>query len=137
MATHDEPQPTSVEVFHELFMRYVNEGNLDGVVNLYEPDAVFIGREGEVLSKSSAIRDLYRGLLAMTPEFQIQPSIATIYASDLALDISEWRYNGKAPDGSEISDGGRSYVVCRRQSDDTWKIVIDNAYSYGAVPPTH
>jgi ketosteroid isomerase-like protein len=106
-------------------------------VNLYEPDAVFVGREGEVISESSAIRELYRGLFKITSEFQIQPSIATIYAGDLALDIGDWQYTGRAPDRSKISDGGRSYVICRRQSDGTWKIVIDNAYSYGAAPPIH
>ena len=41
MTTHDESQPTSIEFSHELFMRFVKEGNVDGIVNLYEPDAVF------------------------------------------------------------------------------------------------
>ena len=137
MSTHDESQPTSVESAHELFMRCVKEGNLDGLVNLYEPDAVFIGREGNVISGTDGIRELYRGLLAITSDFRIQPSIAIIYAGDIALDIGDWQYAGKAPDGSEISDGGRSHVICRRQSDKTWRIVIDNAHSYGALPSTH
>lgn len=135
MTTHDETQPTSIELAHKLFMKFVKEGNLDGIVNLYEPEAVFIGREGEVTSGSSAIREFYRGLLAITSEFQIQPSIATIYAGDIAVDIADWQFTGKAPDGSEVSNGGRAYVICRRHSDGTWKMVIDNPYSYGALPP--
>ena len=137
MSTHDESQPTGIESTHELFMRFVKEGNLDGLVDLYEPDAVFVGREGKAISGSSAIRELYQGLFSITSEFQIHPSIATLYAGDVALDIGDWQYTGKAPDGSEVSDGGRSYVVVRRQSDGTWKIVIDNPYSYGAVPAVH
>ena len=137
MTTHDESQPTSIEFSHELFMKFVKEGNLDGIVNLYEPAAVFIDREGKVTSGSSAIREFYRNLLTITSEFQIQPSIATIYAGDIALDIADWQFTGKAPDGSKISEGGRAYVICRLQSDGTWKIVIDNPYSYGAVPPIH
>ena len=66
MTTHDESQPTSIEFSHELFMRFVKEGNVDGIVNLYEPDAVFISREGKVSSGSSAIRELYRDLLTIT-----------------------------------------------------------------------
>jgi len=112
----------------------VKEGNLDGLVNLYEPDAVFVGRQGNPISGRDEIRELYRGLLAITSDFRIHPSIATVYAGDIALDIGDWAYAGKAPDGSEVSDGGRSYVVVRRQSDGTWKIVIDNPYSYGALP---
>ena len=137
MSSHDESQPTGVELTHELFMRCVKEGNLDGLVDLFEPDAVFVGREGKVTSGSTAIRELYRGLLGITSEFQIHPSIATLHAGDIALVIGDWQYTGKAPDGSKVSDGGRSYVVCRRQSDGTWKIVIDNPYSYGAIPPIH
>jgi hypothetical protein len=34
MTTYDESQPTSIEFFHELFMKFVKEGNLDGIVNL-------------------------------------------------------------------------------------------------------
>jgi uncharacterized protein (TIGR02246 family) len=137
MSAHDESQPTSVESTHELFMRCVKEGNLDGLVNLYEPDAVFVGREGKVISGSSAIRELYQGLFTITSDFRIHPSVATLYAGDIALDIGDWQYTGNAPDGSEVSDGGRSYVVCRRQSDGAWKIVFDNPYSYGAVPGVH
>jgi ketosteroid isomerase-like protein len=113
---------------------YVNEDT--NLVNLYEPDAVFIGREGNVISGTNGIRELYRGIFGITSEFQIHPCIATLYAGDMALDIGDWQYAGKAPDGSEVSDGGRSYVV-RRQSDGTWKIVVDSPYSYGAVPAIH
>jgi uncharacterized protein (TIGR02246 family) len=135
MTTQDESQPTSIEFWAELFVRYVNEGNLAGIVNLFESDSVFIDREGKTASGVDAIREVYQNLLALTPDFHIQPSIATIYAGDIALDIGDWYFTGVAPDGSKTSSNGRSYSVFRHHADGTWKLVIDNPFSYGAVPP--
>ena len=133
MSTYGEIQATSIELFSELFVEFVKEGNLEGIVSLYEPNAVFVDRDGKLTSGSSAIRELYRGLFSIKPEFQIQSSTATIYAGDIALNIGDWQLTGTASDGSKVSDSGRAYDVYRRQPDGTWKVVIDNPYGYGVI----
>jgi ketosteroid isomerase-like protein len=51
-----------------------------------------------------------------------------LLSSDLALLITEWSINGTEPDGKPINLTGRGTVVLRRQSDDTWLIVIENPW---------
>jgi ketosteroid isomerase-like protein len=51
-----------------------------------------------------------------------------LLSSDLALLITEWSINGTEPDGKPINLTGRGTVVLRRQSDDTWLIVIKNPW---------
>jgi len=47
--------------------------------------------------------------------------------------VAEWKMTGTAPDGSQVSDHGHTYDIVRRQSDGTWKIVVDNPW--GAFLP--
>ncbi|HEU4448107.1 MAG TPA: hypothetical protein VFR94_25780 [Nitrososphaeraceae archaeon] len=48
--------------------------------------------------------------------------------NDLALLITEWSINGTEPEGKPINLTGRGTVVLRRQSDDTWLMVIENSW---------
>lgn len=48
--------------------------------------------------------------------------------NDLALLITEWSINGTEPEGKPINLTGRGTVVLRRQSDDTWLMIIENPW---------
>jgi ketosteroid isomerase-like protein len=47
-------------------------------------------------------------------------------ADDIALVIVDWELRGTAPDGTAVTQGGRSADVLRRQSDATWRVLIDH-----------
>jgi ketosteroid isomerase-like protein len=47
-------------------------------------------------------------------------------ADDIALVIVDWELRGTAPDGTAVTHGGRSADVLRRQSDATWRVLIDH-----------
>jgi ketosteroid isomerase-like protein len=51
-----------------------------------------------------------------------------LQAGNLALLITEWSLNGTEPDGRIINLTGRGTVVLRRESDDTWLMVIENPW---------
>lgn len=118
------------ESLHELFEKFFNEGDLDRIARLYEPDAALVDRDGTIVSGKSSIVEYIRGLLSLQPTIRIE-HIHTIEAGDVAVLKSEWKMNGTAPDGSTISDGGRTYDIVRRQSDGTWKLVVDNPWGTG------
>ena len=48
--------------------------------------------------------------------------------SDLALVISEWSFNGTGPDSNPVNLAAVATDVLRRQSDGTWRIIIDNPW---------
>lgn len=115
------------ESAHELFERFVNEGDLDRIARLYEPDAALVDRDGSIVSGNASIAKYMRGLLSLRPKMQIRP-LRTIEAGDVAVLLSEWEMQGTAPDGSAISGGGHTYDIVRRRPDGTWKIVVDNPW---------
>lgn len=126
------PQPRTPESVHELFEVFVNEGDLESILCLYEPDAALVERTGKVVSGAGAIRESLRSLLSLKPKMRIQ-RLSTIDAGDVAVLISDWQVTGVAPDGSTVTNGGRTYDIVRRQADGTWRTIVDNPF--GVVLP--
>jgi ketosteroid isomerase-like protein len=99
------------EELDRLFLERANTGDVDGVVDLYEPDAVLVVPPGRLAVGTQAIRDVYTGLLAGRPRFTgvIRPAVR---AGDLALT-------------STVRAGNATVEVARRQPDGSWRWLID------------
>ena len=106
------------------FSDRVHAGDLDGLVALYEPLAVFEPRPGVVVRGRDAIREALGALLALRPRM-VARVVQVLEADDVALVVNEWNLTGIAPDGSEVHQGGRSADVVRRQPDGSWLVLVD------------
>ena len=49
-------------------------------------------------------------------------------AGDLALVIGVWSFDGTGPDGEPVHLAASNADVLRRQTDGTWRFVIDNPW---------
>ena len=99
------------EDLDRLFLERANAGDVDGVVALYEPQAVLAFPPGQLVTGAAAIREVYAGLLAGRPRFtgEIRPAIRH---GDLAVT-------------STVRAGNATVEVARRQPDGTWLWLID------------
>ena len=95
------------------FVLRANAGDVDGLVALYEPDAVLVGSEGQFLIGSAAIRDFYAGLLANQPTFVAGEQRPALRHGDIALT------------SSRLVNGIVTAEVARQQADGTWLWAID------------
>ena len=110
-----EPGETSI-----LFERYFADGDLDGLMSLYENDAVFPTTRATATGRDE-IRQTLRAYLDSGATLVFGTSLV-FPAGDLALIHTPWTM--QLPDGSS-SEGATAEVV-RRQADGTWKYIIDN-----------
>jgi uncharacterized protein (TIGR02246 family) len=101
-----------------------NAADLDGLVELYEPSAVFEPKPGVVVRGHDAIRHALHDLLAIKPTITTQ-TVQVLTGGDVALVVNEWAMTGTAPDGTELRHQGRSTDVVRRQPDGRWLVVVD------------
>lgn len=99
------------EDLDRLFLERANAGDVDGVVDLYEPHAVLVFPPGRPAVGTQAIREVYTDLLAGRPNFasEIRPAIRN---GDIALT-------------STVRAGNATVEVARRQPDGTWLWLID------------
>jgi ketosteroid isomerase-like protein len=97
-----------------LFVERANAGDIDGLVALYEPDAVIAFPPGQFTTGHAAIRGLYEQMLVNRPHFELEDPLPTIQSGDLALTSTPSKDNT-----------GVRVQVARRQTDGSWLRVID------------
>ena len=116
---------TNPEQVIQQFSQHLNEGNLEGALALYEPDATFAPRPGEAVHGLDAIRSALAGFVALKPKMtgEIQK---VLEADETALVINKWTLEGTQAEGTPISTSGQSADVLRRQADGTWRVLIDD-----------
>ncbi|HEX4491272.1 MAG TPA: nuclear transport factor 2 family protein [Acidimicrobiia bacterium] len=97
-----------------LFVERANAGDVDGLIELYEPEAVMAYPPGSQSTGHDAIRGVFTQMLANRPHFEPEPPLPTVQMGDLALTSTP----------PKDAAGARAQVV-RRQSDGSWLRVID------------
>jgi len=100
------------EDLSRLILQRLNAGDVDGLVALYESNAVLALPDGQIASGSDEIRRAYERLVAGRP-FEPGTQRPTLRCGDLALT------------SSRLANGVVTVEVARRQADGTWLWAID------------
>ena len=106
-------QALQPEDLSRFIVERLNAGDVDGLVALYEPDAVLAMGRGQVASGAGEIRTAYEQIVAGRLSFEPGVQQATHRCGDLALT------------SSRLADGTITAEVARRQPDGTWLWVLD------------
>jgi ketosteroid isomerase-like protein len=88
-------------------------GDVDGMVALYEPDALIDCGDGRIVRGIEAIRTFFTDLMASGRKFDFGNQRPAVISGDLALT------------STHSLDGSVTAEVARRQADGTWLWVID------------
>lgn len=95
-----------------LFNARANAGDVEGLVALYEPEAVLAA--GKVVATGHAeIRRFYTDLLAKKSDFPAAEELPAIVNDGLALTFAR------------LPNGSLSVEAARKQADGTWRWTID------------
>lgn len=109
---------------HAVFNERFNEGDLAGLLALYEPNAKLVPQPGQEVQGREAIRNALRGFLALKPRMNLTTRYV-LESGDTAVLSGQWKLTGTGPDGSAVEMSGRSVEVLRRQPDGTWLYLLD------------
>jgi uncharacterized protein (TIGR02246 family) len=104
-----------------------HQGDIDGIMRTYEPDAVVVGEPGTAVSGTPALRAMFAGFIAAKARFTFLGH-EVFQAEDIALHLTPWRMAGVASNGTALAASGLSVAVLRRQPDGRWLMVIDDPY---------
>ncbi len=122
-------QARTPEEIDHLFVKAMNEGDVESMLTLYEPDQVFVSQPGQpvVRGAGESLREKLRAFTSLRPQLKIEMK-HVVEAGDIALYCCQWTMQVTGPDGQEQTLSGRDANVARRQSDGTWRILIDNPF---------
>jgi ketosteroid isomerase-like protein len=110
-AAHE--RATQPEDLSRFFLERANAGDVEGLVALYQPDAVLAFPPGQITVGRAAIREVYQRLLSTRPTFTSQGQRPALHNGDLALT------------STRLPGGGATVEVARLQPDGTWLWVLD------------
>jgi uncharacterized protein (TIGR02246 family) len=120
------------EQVHRLFEEAFNAGDLDGLMELYEYDAALIAQPGSVAHGVDEARAALEGFLALKGRIRLDTKLV-VTVGELAYLSNSWSLTGTGPDGNPVVLGATTAEVARRQTDGSWRYVIDNAWGDQAV----
>ena len=122
----DVPRDTPEKVLQAI-VDGINGGNLDALMTLYEPEAGFASEPGNLALGHSGIRESLAGFISMKGTLDLKVT-RVLQASDLALVVGVWSFEGTGLDGGSVKLSGHNADVLRRQADGSWRFVIDNPW---------
>ena len=117
---------TTPEECDALFARHLNAGDADGVVALYEPDAVLVMDPNAPARGLDAIRKALSVFVAVRPNIIMNVRHTFRAGDDLAVLYNDWTVTGTGPDGAPMADSGKAIEIVRRQPNGTWRFAIDD-----------
>jgi ketosteroid isomerase-like protein len=113
--------------FLSSYVEKFNARDISSLISLYETNACFVSRPGQVVNGLENIRQSLQSFIDMNGNLETKVNGA-IQTSDITLVNSEWSFNGTGPDGKLVTIAGKAIDVLRRHSDGTWRILIDNPW---------
>lgn len=115
MADNLQPQPAAEpNDLGRYFFERANAGDVDGLVALYEPEAVLAFPPGNLAVGHAEIRRVYENLVAAAPTLAPGAQQPALISGDLAIT------------STRLTDGTVTVEVAHRQPDGHWLWAVDN-----------
>ena len=119
------PLPTEPEgVIPSLIERF-NSGNVEAMMALYAPEAVFIAKDGRTITDRTEIaaqfqRDMNLGV-------PLKVNVRHVFVGgDTAQIVLDWAIHGEDSEGKLVHVHGTASDIMRRGADGVWRYIIDN-----------
>jgi uncharacterized protein (TIGR02246 family) len=122
--SQNQARATQPEDLNQFFLERANAGDVEGVVALYEPEAVLVGPGRRLIAGTQALRQTYTQLFASKPTFAGETQTA-IRNGNLALTSTRFTISSPGPDGKPMPVKTATTEVARCQPDGSWLWVID------------
>lgn len=119
--------------FFALYTEAFNAADVDNIMSLNEPNAVFVYQpNSEPAQGIAAIRQVMKRLLTAQPRFEMQIE-HVLQANDVALVYAAWKLTRATPEGGDNEISGKGTDIVRRQANNAWLFVVDNPFGISAI----
>lgn len=112
------------DVIPSLVERF-NARNLDAMMELYSPEAVFVANDGRTITDRSEFAALFQR--DMNLGVPLKANVRHVFVGgDTAQIILDWAIDGTDADGARVHVHGTASDIMRQGADGVWRYIIDN-----------
>src|SRR5918911_327402 len=122
----------AVELLDEAF----NRADLEAVLSFYEDGATMVIEPGRLANGKTELRSAYEWIFSNIKGVARQEKTHVIESGDLALFTSRWYFSGTMADGTPFLREAYASVILRRQTDGSWRVVVDNSWGPAVLGDT-
>jgi ketosteroid isomerase-like protein len=115
--------PVNAQEVHKSLAAAYNSGDLNTVMNMYDASGIFVADPENPVSGKEKFEAAVKGILSIKGKMEIR-TVYCLEAGDVAVGRSEWSIK----DGEATKVAAKGIELLKRQSDGTWKVLIDHAF---------
>jgi uncharacterized protein (TIGR02246 family) len=115
--------PIKPQDAHSALAAAYNTGDLQTVLNMYDVEGIIVAEPGKPVSGRERFEAAVKGILSIKGTMEIK-TVYCLESGDVAVGRSEWSIK----DGGETKVAAKGVELLKRQSDGTWKVLIDHAF---------
>lgn len=117
--------PTKPEDVIPSVVERFNSRNLEAMMELYAPEAVFVAHDGRVITDRSEFAAQFQH--DMNLGAPLKANVRHVFVGgDTAQIVLDWSIDGTGPDGKLVHIHGTASDIMRRGPDGVWRYIIDN-----------
>jgi uncharacterized protein YndB with AHSA1/START domain/ketosteroid isomerase-like protein len=119
--------PVKPDDWPRLFEQYLNAGDLDAVIALYEPEARFVAPSGEVLVGHDQMRKVIGEMIGAKTRLRARV-VQAVTDDEIAQLSSDFEGTTIDDSGRTVAISSKAIEVLRRQADGSWKLMVGNPH---------
>jgi ketosteroid isomerase-like protein len=125
MVSKSYPLPTTPEGVIPSLIERLNSNEIEVMMALYAPEAVFIAEDGRTITDRAEIAAQLQFLMNLG--LPVKANVRHVFVcDDTAQIVVDWTIDGKGPNGEDVHLGGTASDVVRCGADGFWRYIIDN-----------
>jgi len=118
---------TNIEGSARYFQNCVRNGDVDGALDCFVDEAIYVTRIGTFVSGKENIRKALDQVCGLKPDLQAQRSKG-FTVDNITAWVDEWTMKAKLPNGTELEMKGTSSDILKKQPNGNWAYLVDNPY---------
>ena|SRR5689334_15410472 len=115
--------PIKPQDAHRALAAAYNTGDLQTVLNMYDVEGIIVAEPGKPVSGREKFEAAVKGILSIKGVMEIK-TVYCLESGDVAVGRSEWSIK----ENGQTKVAAKGVELLKRQSDGTWKVLIDHAF---------
>jgi len=113
----------------EFFLNCVRNGDLKNAMTCFDPEAIYIDKEGQTIRGAANIEKVVANLCKMKADITVYEHKTAPVGDELMYWLDKWTMSATDPQGAAISMKGASANMMRKSPDGIWLWLVDNPFA--------